>query len=83
MISYAWLFAQMSYAVVYAPLFGTVTLKVLVRLRSELSVRLTALVQLGYDFTPPVFGWLAHTPQSLNELAQMVCGPAPLPQMLL
>jgi hypothetical protein len=33
--------------------------------------------------TPPVFGWLAVTPQLLNELAQIVCVPAPLPQMLL
>ena len=67
----------------YAPLLGTVTLKLLVRLLSELSVRLTARVALGYDLTPPVFGWFAGTPQLLNELAQMVCVPAPLPQMLL
>ena len=32
---------------------------------------------------PPVFGWLAQTPQLLEELAQIVWAPAPEPQMLL
>jgi hypothetical protein len=32
---------------------------------------------------PPVFGWSAQTPQFDEELAQIVCEPAPEPQMLL
>ena len=67
----------------YAPALGTLTSNVLVRLLSELSWRFTGLVAFGYDFTPPVSGWFAWTPQLRYELAQMLWDPAPLPQMLL
>jgi hypothetical protein len=51
--------------------------------RSELSVRFRVLPVFGYDLTPLVRGWLAITPQLVPLRAQMVCVPAPDPQMLL
>src|SRR5262249_32275309 len=68
---------ELSWAVSSAPLPGTRALNVLRRLCSELRLGPPAFVMLGSDFTPPVLGWLAHTPQFVIELAQIVCGPAP------
>ena len=64
----------------YDPLPGRLTLKLLVKLPRVLICLPMFRAECGYAFTPPVFGWSAQTPQLLYELAQIVCGPAPLPQ---